>query len=294
MFKTFLILVVLTSLSVAQDYHAKQKMLDLDEDVLQQMAPDMNMQSLTKKFYNKSVDQIAKMVRGSGNKANVLPGDFYLSKNKIRVDMQIEGKKATYIFRLDKDKMYSIDNDKKEFLEMDLKQMRRLQKNVRGQVENAMSQMGDALKNLTPEQRAQMESMLGTSKKQPIAINATGKTLVINGFKSSEYRVEGPKKMEQLWISTSHPQMRRLFEQMQDAFPDDQDNEKQIWNKIKKGWPVRDITISRGSYGPTALLTISEITSIKKTHFSAGFFTPPAGYKKTTMQNMINDHMRYK
>jgi len=154
--------------------------------------------------------------------------------------------------------------------------------------------MGDALKNLTPEQRTQMESMMGTPKKQPVAINATGKTLVINGFKSSEYRVAGPKKMEQLWISTSHPQMRRLFEQMKDAFPDDAADEKQIWNKIKTGWPVRDITISGGSYGPTASLSINEITSIKKTHFSAGFFATPAGYKKTTMQNMINDQMRSK
>jgi len=297
MMKKYLLFIsLLISVAMAQDFHATQNTLDLDGAVLQDITGSTDIESVSQKLFNKSIDQALQMVKTVDPSVKIQAGDIYLSDKKMRIETTIKGKKTTIIFRLDKNKVYSIDNDKKQYIELDLKKLRQMQNQAKNMMQNAMSQMGDMLKNLTPEQRAQMESMMGGAKKAPaVRVYATGKSKNIHGFATKEYRVEGAKRFQQLWISRSNPQMRRIFEQMQQAFPDDATEEKQIWSKIKVGWPVRQTMISGGgSFGGNMSLNITEITSIKKTHLAAKLFNPPAGYKKTTMQNMIEDNMNFR
>jgi len=295
MLKLMMFLSCLISFSIAQDYHATQHMLDLESEVIEQMQLGYDLQAVSQKVFDKSIDQILKMAQAVDPSIKIQTADIYLSNKKMRMDMSIEGKKTTVIFRLDKSKLYTIYNTKKEYLEMDLKKIRQLKNDVQSMAQNAMSQMGDALKNLTPEQKAQMEGLFGGKKKKPaIKVFATGKTKTINGFSSSEYRVESTKKMEQYWIAKSYPQMRELYKQIAEAFPEDQEEDEQLWNKINKGWPVSQTSITTAIMGSGLSLDVNEITSIQKTHLSAKMFEPPAGYKKTTMENMFKKGMRSK
>ncbi len=293
--KYLLFISLLISVTMAQDFHATQKILDVHGAAVQSITGSADIQMASQKLFNKSIEQALQMVKAVDPSAKIQAGDIYLSSKKMRIETAIKGKKTTIIFRLDKNKVYSIDNDKKEYVELDLKKLRQMRDQAKGMMQNAMSQMGDMLKNLSPKQRAQMERLMGGKKKTPaIRVYATGKSKNIHGFATKEYRVEGAKRFQQLWISKTYPQMRRIFEQMQDAFPDDAAEEKQIWSKIKDGWPARQIMISGGSFGGNLSLEITEITSIKKTHLAAKIFEPPAGYKKTTMQNMIKGKMNFR
>jgi hypothetical protein len=86
----------------------------------------------------------------------------------------------------DRDKTYT------EITEDDMKKMK-------GQMQAARAQMADRMKNMTPEQRAKMEAMLGPGAAQMIGggsdkphawkFEPLGGTKVVNGFSCETYRV---------------------------------------------------------------------------------------------------------
>ena len=91
-------------------------------------------------------------------------------------------------------KMVMVNDHDKTFTEITEDDMKRM----KGQLQAARAQMAERMKNMTPEQRAQMESMMGPAAKQMLSgdtkppqwkFEPLGSKKTVNGFACEMYRV---------------------------------------------------------------------------------------------------------
>jgi hypothetical protein len=193
--------------------------------------------------------------------------------------------------------LYMIDDKKKVYREMDKASMKRMM----DQAGAAMQQIQDQLKDMTPEQRAQMEKMMGgnmpgmvTGKKDVFEAKDTGKNDTAEGRKCRVWTVtRNGQLQEELCVvpfsslpgkedmEKSFKEMAEAFQGMASAVPGAADSIK-AHNAIN-GYPVRTrFYDNKGQpVGKEQVLKTWAEESVP-----ASAFEVPAGYKKEAMPKM--------
>lgn len=191
--------------------------------------------------------------------------------------------------------MYLIDDEDKTYVEMDKETLAGYAK----QASAAMTQMQERLKNMPPEQRAQIEKMmgnmpgLGPKKKSTYTARDTGKGDVAEGRKCRIWNMlKDGKPYEELCVvpysalpgnedfAAAFKQLGEAFEGLQDIVPDAAGMAAAY--RAVNGYParVRDIENGKTASDETVLKTWRE------ENIPASMFEIPKGYKKKQLPTM--------
>lgn len=288
-----IILIFAVSSLLAQGYKGKQHGISLDTDAMMQLFNDEpDLQKMADYFFKMDYDEIVKLVKSKGLDADIDETTMHISDKKMRADMMQDGKKLSYIMNFETNMVYTIMWDKKEYMEMNLDQMRQMQQQAMSQMSEQMEKMKGMMDQLPPEAKAAMEKMYGKKEQKPPVVKPTGKTSTINGFNCKEYIVSWEDRIAQYWITTKYSDLRNIFEEFATSMPDMEDDDTAVWESIVEGWPVRDSDVSFDPMGMGGSYNINEIYELQKADHDADTFNPPAGFKKKTMQDMMRDGMQ--
>lgn len=227
----------------------------------------------------------------------------------MKMDGKVQEHEAAHVvFRGDRQAMYLLDDVKKECLVFDKAEMQKLSATMN----SAMSQMEEQLKNLPPEQRAQIEAMM---KKNPAAAQPakarreakpTGERKSISGFNTQKYDIywDG-KKTGEVWAAEASSlglskddlrpfeAMSKFFEEMMSSLSAD----NQMFAGFEKDNPFGDfqmlvggVPIMTRDLAPDGTIE-SEfiIESIAKTKAAAKEFEVPAEYATKSLMEKAQD-----
>lgn len=224
--------------------------------------------------------------------------------NDLRMDFYENGTEleGSMVFRGDKNEIIMINHDDKSYMIMDEATM----KSLASQIEQAMSQMEAAMKDLPPDQREKMKEMMkqkmpgagGGPYVEPVFKKAgEGK---VNGVSCAKYDVyKGDEKVRQhcvadwnsieggqemmtvmLRMADFMDQMAKSFSKAGSIVGDQMQFEKSVFNQLRQlnGFPVETIEFDDGKAEAESTFQSSEKTTV-----DASDMEPPAGY---TMQSM--------
>jgi hypothetical protein len=228
------------------------------------------------------------------NGATTAPNTLYLDGKRMRVDGAHEGgHEASMIMDGAGKRMIIINEKEKTFSEITQEDM----KKMRARVDVMRAQAAERMKSLPPEQRKQMEKLMGgmgggpAAKEKDFKFEKMGEKKTINGFSCEMYRivVDGKPAAEDCvspWSAgiikmSDFEGLREFAESMMQGLGGNQP--EQNWFMLKKrfdqfpGFPVTRVVIEPdGKRRPQ-----EEVKSVKRGSIDAAKFTPPAGFTKT-------------
>lgn len=223
---------------------------------------------------------------------------------KMVVDASSGKSPGDMIFRGEKREMIVIDHDKKSYMVVDEAGIRQ----VGGQVNAAMAQMQEALKDIPAEQRAMVEQMMkqrmpqqaqqAPARAKPELVRH-GDKAEKNGYPCVRYDVmRDGKRVRELWVTDwdnveggveamkAFKAMASFFSEMRNALPQfganggpGMDDNMFAYMDELGGFPV----VTRELDHNGQLLTESTLRSSKRRSFEAADFEPPAGYKRQSL-----------
>ncbi len=193
-----------------------------------------------------------------------------------------QSEKAAMIFRLDKEKIFHIDNEKKEYSEMTFAEFEANMKKMNGEAEDKMSKMKKQLESMPEEQRKMMEKMLGSQimggdSQTKIDAVKTSEKKTISGYACVKYSLEEDgKEIGNVWTTTSVPDFSNMQKDM-----------KEYSRRMTAQMPMKGSQIATAMMkieGFPIQTTIANITTtvikIEKKSIAASEFEVPSGYKK--------------
>jgi len=213
-----------------------------------------------------------------------------------------EGKPGEMIFRGDRREMIVVDHDDRSYHVMDPETIQKLA----GQVNGAMSQMQEALKNVPEDKRAMIEKMMKERMPSQAAaptrpkseLRKTGERGDKNGYPCVKYEVlRGGRKIREMWVTDwdnveggdemvgAFEDMADFFQELMDAIPDFGQGGgaggDPVFEHMKElgGFPVvtEEFDENGNKTGESALRS-SRRQTIDPTEFE-----PPSGYKRRSM-----------
>jgi len=239
---------------------------------------------------------VQKETRGSQTETNQIQMD----KDHIRVESRSSGDETAFVFDGPKQTARMINITKKSYTEMtkaDLDQMK-------GQVDGAMAQMQEQLRNLPPEQRAMVEQMMrgrGLPNAAGAGTNAasaapkeqfrqTGSDKVgnwacnkyegsLNGQKTTEVCTVDPKEFG--LTPADFEIARQLSEFIKSMLP--QMGDSAFVNGTTQGEGFSGVPVRRTSFRNGTVDTVTEVTEARRQAFPAATFEVPAGFRKESM-----------
>ncbi|KAA3609737.1 MAG: hypothetical protein D8M58_09175 [Calditrichaeota bacterium] len=292
--KVSVIFILLFTASVlnAQSYLGKQHSFTLEtEEMMKIFSGDGNLEKASSYYFGLTFPQAIKAAKAKGVNPTVEEGKIYVDGKKFRFDTQDEDGKLSVIMNLETKIMYSIFWAKKEYMEVDIEKMKKMRDQMQKQMATKMQGMGAYLDKLPPETRKKIEAMQSGNMpgaEEKADVNATGKTKTINTFSCAEYIVSKKNKMEQIWASTQYAELQRMFKEMELSMGDMQNSKSPVWEKIK-GWPVHQVDVEINMMRGQGSVNYDEVYSIEKTTHKPGTFTPPAGFKRTKMEDKMRE-----
>lgn len=198
------------------------------------------------------------------------------------------------VFRGDKKVLWIIDTAKRTYTEMD----EAAAKAMGEQMNSAMAQMQEAMKNMPAEQRAQMEKMMAGRMKAAAppkqTVKPMGQKKTINGFACAGYTVSSEAGEAEVWAAdpkvlkldaADMTAFKEFAEFMKSSFPGMEriaDLAKDFDNPRADqvpGFPV--LSIHKDKSGKEDFR--SELVKLAKGSVEASAFELPAGFTKTDM-----------
>jgi len=212
------------------------------------------------------------------------------------------------IFRGDRREMVVVDHDDKSYSVIDREAIQQ----IAGQVNSAMSQVQEALKNVPADQRAMVEKMMKENMPKEMADKAphrpsselrkTGDRATHNGYPCVKYEVvQDGRKLRELWVTDwsnlegssevtgTFEDMADFFQEMMDSFsnlagggsPIGFGGSDNFFEHIKDldGFPV--VTKEFGEDG--SLEGEGALRSARRQTIDPDTFEPPSGYKRQEM-----------
>jgi hypothetical protein len=204
------------------------------------------------------------------------------------------------IFRADKQVVWVVEKGKGQYTEITKEQL----KQVGEQLQGAMAQIKEEMKNLPPEQRAMVEQMMqkqmpkaeSPKPTQPRTYVKGDKTETINGHPCALYNaMRGDKKEQQIWVTDwkplgLDPKDMAVFDQLGEFMKDavgpltktlsiglDQKYADAASPDALPGVPIRVVTpTEKGD-------TVMEIKKIAREDIAPASFEVPQGLKKVTL-----------
>jgi hypothetical protein len=134
-----------------------------------------------------------------------------------------------------------------------------------------------------------MKSMMpdmGGSSEQPEP-RETGQTKSINGMTCAAYDIETDEGVTRIWVSKDNAQLVKAFAGLMESVNSmamDEEETDASTLVAKHGFPVLMLRLGYDMY------EIEETLSVDRQSVSDDLFTPPAGYKKMTMADMMKGY----
>lgn len=162
-------------------------------------------------------------------------------------------------------------------------------KELTDKMSEMQKQMKERMAELPPEQRKQMEAMMknlpnaGGTAPQP-QVRALGKTETINGMQTSAYEVRIGDESAVGWVTEDQKDLQHTFKNLREG------EEKMMSHNpgkgiqaalADKGLPIRVQKVDKDEY------RVEELVDVQRTPMSAALFSVPAGFEKTTPQQMM-------
>ena len=202
------------------------------------------------------VEQVVRDRDGSPSKVSL-----YFSDYRFRTDHQ-EGELTT-ILDFKGDRLVMIDHRSKSFVEVKLSQWER----------EVAKRLKEEFPNVKP-------------KEKKIIVRKTGRTAVINGFKTEQIEILGEGELiEENWVTrdVEMKEIEQVMDRVAQGFSKDFRLEmkegREIYEKLKHhGFPIliKDYTMT---YGLGAIDRV-EVKKMEKKELREEVFRPPAGYQK--------------
>ncbi len=217
-----------------------------------------------------------------------------IDKDHIRSEARVDGSQVAFIFDAPKQVARTVNIDKKTYTEMTKSEMSQM----RQQMDGAMAQMQEQLKNMPPEQRQLVEQMMrargGLAAAAPAKIEyrKTGADKVgqwscttYDGFRGQEKVMSvcaaDPKD---LGVTASDFEItRQLQEFMKSLAPQNADQAFVLGTAEDQGFS--GIPVRRTRYRNGAIDTVSEITEFRREAFPPATFDVPADFRKEALGN---------
>ena len=224
----------------------------------------------------------------------------------LKMDIVSPGRSGTgsIVFHGERREMLVVDHDSKSYQVIDQEAI----KAIAGQVNQAMSTVEEALKNVPEDQRAMVEKMMKERMPTPPAaaapkdeVRKTAQRGEKNGYPCVKYEVlRGDRVVRELWVTDwdnidggeeaieAFQGMAEFFQEMLDAFASSAggmaglgDLSGSIMAQMKAidGFPV--VTKEFGADG--SLDGESSLRSAKRRSLDPAEFEPPSGYKRRSM-----------
>ena len=211
------------------------------------------------------------------------------------------GKQGEMIFRGDRREMVVIDHEKRSYQVMNEETMRQ----IAGQVNAAMSQMQEALKDVPEDKRAMLEQMMKQRmptqtppKRAQSELERTGERATHNGYPCVKYVVrKDGRKLRELWVTDwdnieggkdvvgAFEDMAGFFRELLDSIPNMGPGGPEFGDnafehmKDLGGFPV----LTREFDEDGSLEGESTLRSAKRQTIDPDAFDPPTGYKRQQM-----------
>lgn len=200
---------------------------------------------------------------------------FYMPKMAKTIDNE-SGR--VVIIRLDKEMIYTVDPQKKEYSEMTFEEMEKTMKKVG----DKMAEMQKKLENMPPEQRKMVEQMMGDkmgkNQDAPATVSAGSEKRTISGYTCTQYVVnQNGKDIMTVWSTREIKEfeaMRKDWEQftrrLMAMSPGGARSIADAFQKIQ-GFPV-EVDTEQGMK--------NVVTKFEKRNTAASEFVVPSGYTK--------------
>ena len=230
-------------------------------------------------------------------------GRIFISKNRIKFVEEQNGQTVA-IFDLNTGEMVQIDNEGKRYI---ITTPEEYFKFIQDMTDRMKADLEKQLSKLSPDQRAKAEEMMkaqgmklpgeGTLPKK-VSLKKTDESRDIAGYRSNKYEIyEDGKLSEEIWISKDigldgeldmkkmasyMSEIKKISEKAGLGYSGLDEQERVLKEIYETGFPTRSVDyLSDGS------AYIEEIVRVNKADLSDGEFQPPAGYKRITLQEMI-------
>ncbi|MDY0042060.1 MAG: DUF4412 domain-containing protein [Desulforhabdus sp.] len=278
----------------AREFEVKQRLVvfppgSLNAIVGTQAFDPQRLRSIAENLFAQPVEDIMQKIGRAGVWPEVGENVFYFSGKKIRVDSTDANGKMSGIMRLDQRKIYSIMWAEKQYTEISMESMKQMQKQAGDAMKN-MPPMEEALEQMPPEVRAQMQARAGASpaQQQEVKVTKTNRTATINGFPCDEYRAEMAAAAAQLYVSNKYPEVRQAFDIMMKEFGGFQElagesGMQQVFNKIPNGLPVIVKQFELDPFSTEPTYHVTEIVSVTERKLPPDVFEPPAGFSRVAL-----------
>lgn len=251
--------------------------------------------------YNAYADVVFQMQQKELNPESVGEIKGKVKENNLRMDFYENGTElnGSMVFLGGKNEMIMIDHDNKSYIIMDEATM----KSLAAQIEQAMSQMEAAMKDMPPDQREQMMEMMkqkmpgmgGGSYVEPVLKKVgEGNVKGVSCVKYDVYRgdekvrqhcvanwnsIQGGEEMMTVMLRMADfvDMMAKSFSKAGSLAGGQMQFEKNVFNQLNQlnGFPIETIEYSDGKEE-----SISTFESSEKTTVDASDMAPPAGYTK--------------
>lgn len=278
----------------AQDFEVKQHLVEFPPGSIGAVLGEESfnpeeLQSTAEKLFARPVEETMQEAKNIGLMPEVSDNIFYISGQKMRVDISGAEGRMTGIMRLDERKIYNIMWENKQYTELSLDTMKQMQKQAAEALKN-MPSMQEALEKMPPEVRAQMQAQLGGSKGQrgEIKVSKTGRRTAVNGFDCEEYRAQAATLAAQLFVTQKYPQVRQSFDVLMEEFGGFQElageaGMQDVVKKIPNGLPVLVKELELEPYGMQPSYQVTEIVSVTETQLPADVFQVPADFSRVAL-----------
>jgi len=284
-FKIFLVsmtaLLLCFNLSSAADFEGK--ISQRSTSVFSYELEDVSSMPEAEKIFSKSVAELKQMAAQNGDPEaySETLEDVYIKGKMMRIDTRQEGESVSMIYDGRSNKMTTLQHDEKMAMVIDMDQMMHQSEALSEQMAQSMGVSPGAAPDMMDDE------MPG---KDLFSMKPTGETKTINGFKCELYKgTDSDGGFTHMWI---HKGYSDVFESMATAFSrldatdkSDQDKEEQFFRKVK-GVPILTKRLSNGEF------SIEEIVKISKQSVPDDMLKVPADYKKTSMQEMMQQQMK--
>lgn len=230
--------------------------------------------------------------RNIGETKDLQKGSMYISGENIRMQIVAQENKNYTIFRADKQLLWAIDDQRKEYSEITKESI----KSMGQKVNTAMQQMEAQMAQMPPEQRAMMEQMMkgqvGAMQNKPMELTFknTNRKKTINNYPCTGYEEYRDNVMvRELWVTpwnnfassadvlAAFKAMGAFFNELVETFKNNPfmkglDN-PYSYNETLNGFPV---VVREFEDGKATLET--EFKQGEKKNLDANLFLPPKGY----------------
>jgi hypothetical protein len=222
--------------------------------------------------------------------------------------LRVESPGSLVIFQAAEKKLILADTKAKTYQVMDRASIQKMGAGVNA----AMQQMQDAMAQLSPEERAMMQQMMGgqplpgapsTPTTAPPAVTTYTKIadgVQVGPWTTTHYEVlENGKKESEIWIAPPNVlpidrdlirlfhDLGKFFEDLTAALPASSPAPTDNWSlalagdNAPSGIPVKEIVFQNGVVASTF-----ELTEAAKSDIAPAQFLPPEGFTETTIPNL--------